>query len=136
MTLSGLVSHVRWVEYFWFQVMLLGEEDHGPWTEEDPDREMRIAVEVPIPPDRGDRPAQRTHRHSARAGRRRDRHLTGRRDVLTLDRRRIGSWWHGHSRSRVPPTLAELRARYAQGDHLMAYPGTAEARTVQQREES
>lgn len=48
MTLSGLVSHLRWVEYFWFQVMLLGEEDHGPWTEEDPDREMRIAVEVPI----------------------------------------------------------------------------------------
>jgi uncharacterized damage-inducible protein DinB len=47
MTLSGLVSHLRWVEYFWFQVMLLGEEDHGPWTEKDPDREMRIAVEVP-----------------------------------------------------------------------------------------
>jgi uncharacterized damage-inducible protein DinB len=48
MTLAGLVSHLRWVEYFWFQVMLLGEEDHGPWTDEDPDREMRIAVEVPI----------------------------------------------------------------------------------------
>jgi uncharacterized damage-inducible protein DinB len=48
MTLAGLVNHLRWVEYFWFQVMLLGEEDHGPWTDEDPDREMRIAVEVPI----------------------------------------------------------------------------------------
>ena len=48
MTLAGLVSHLRWVEYFWFQVMRLGEDDHGPWTEEDPDREMRIAVEVPI----------------------------------------------------------------------------------------
>ena len=48
MTLAGLVSHLRWVEYYWFQVMLLGEEDNGPWTEEDPDREMRIAVEVPI----------------------------------------------------------------------------------------
>jgi uncharacterized damage-inducible protein DinB len=47
MTLAGLVSHLRWVEYYWFQVMLLGEDDHGPWTE-DPDREMRIAVEVPI----------------------------------------------------------------------------------------
>jgi len=44
MTLAGLVNHLRWVEYFWLQVMLLGEEDHGPWTEEDPDREMRIAV--------------------------------------------------------------------------------------------
>jgi hypothetical protein len=36
MTLAGLVSHLRWVEYYWFQVMLLGEDDHGPWTEEDP----------------------------------------------------------------------------------------------------
>jgi hypothetical protein len=48
MTLSGLVSHLRWVEYFWIQVTLLGEEDHGPWTDDDPDREMRIAVDVPI----------------------------------------------------------------------------------------
>ncbi|MET8866601.1 DinB family protein [Nonomuraea sp. NPDC004580] len=48
MTMSGLVNHVRWVEYFWFQVVFLGEDDQGPWTEEDPDREMRIAVETPI----------------------------------------------------------------------------------------
>jgi uncharacterized damage-inducible protein DinB len=48
MTIAGLVSHLRWVEYWWFQVVLLGEEDEGPWTDEDPDREMRIAVEVPI----------------------------------------------------------------------------------------
>jgi uncharacterized damage-inducible protein DinB len=48
MTLSGLISHLRWVEYYWFQVVFLGEEDHGPWTEEDPDREMRIAVDVPM----------------------------------------------------------------------------------------
>jgi uncharacterized damage-inducible protein DinB len=48
MTLAGLVNHLRWVEYYWFQVMLLGEEDHGPWTDEDPDREMRIAIQVPI----------------------------------------------------------------------------------------
>jgi uncharacterized damage-inducible protein DinB len=48
MTFAGLVSHLRWVEYYWFQVMLLGEDDHGPWTEEDPDREMRIAVAVPM----------------------------------------------------------------------------------------
>jgi hypothetical protein len=30
MILSGLVNHLRWVEYYWFQVRLLGEEDHGP----------------------------------------------------------------------------------------------------------
>ncbi len=48
MTISGLVSHLRWVEYSWIEVTLLGGEDNGPWTEEDPDREMRIALDVPI----------------------------------------------------------------------------------------
>jgi uncharacterized damage-inducible protein DinB len=48
MTISGLVSHVRWVEYSWIQVRLLGEDDRGPWTDEDPDREMRIAVDIPL----------------------------------------------------------------------------------------
>ncbi|MFI8530339.1 DinB family protein [Streptomyces aquilus] len=48
MTLSGLINHLRWVEYWWFQVVFLGEEDEGPWTDEDPDREMRIAVDMPL----------------------------------------------------------------------------------------
>jgi uncharacterized damage-inducible protein DinB len=48
MTISGLVSHVHWVEYSWIQVFFLGEEDHGPWTDEDPDREFRIAVDIPL----------------------------------------------------------------------------------------
>ncbi|WP_037605666.1 DinB family protein [Streptacidiphilus rugosus] len=48
MTLCGLVNHLRWVEYFWFEVIFLGGEDEGPWTDEDPDREMRIAVDFPL----------------------------------------------------------------------------------------
>ncbi|MFF7240912.1 DinB family protein [Streptomyces collinus] len=48
MTMNGLINHLRWVEYHWFQVVFLGEEDRGPWTDEDPDREMRIAVEFPL----------------------------------------------------------------------------------------
>ncbi|WP_144119601.1 DinB family protein [Catellatospora sichuanensis] len=48
MTVKGLVSHVRWVEYSWFQVVLLGEEDAGPWTKEEPDREFTFALDVPI----------------------------------------------------------------------------------------
>jgi hypothetical protein len=32
----------------WLEAILLGEEDHSPGTGEDPDREMRIAVEIPI----------------------------------------------------------------------------------------
>ncbi len=47
-TMSGLISHLRWVEYYWIEVVLLGGEDEVPWTEEDPDREMRIALDVPI----------------------------------------------------------------------------------------
>ncbi|CAM5697246.1 DinB family protein OS=Streptomyces alboniger OX=132473 GN=CP975_07875 PE=4 SV=1 [Streptomyces alboniger] len=49
MSLGGLISHLRWVEYHWFQVVFLGEEDQGPWTDEDPDREMRIGAEIPVP---------------------------------------------------------------------------------------
>jgi uncharacterized damage-inducible protein DinB len=48
MTISGLVNHLRLVEYSWFEVHLLGEEYRGPCLAEDPDREMRIAVEVPV----------------------------------------------------------------------------------------
>ncbi|MEU2246468.1 DinB family protein [Streptomyces sp. NPDC019224] len=48
MTLAGVVNHLRWVEYYWFEVVFLGHEDEGPWTDEDPDREMRIAVDVPL----------------------------------------------------------------------------------------
>lgn len=49
MTMCGLINHLRWVEYYWFEVVFLGREDEGPWTDEDPDREMRIAVDVPLP---------------------------------------------------------------------------------------
>jgi uncharacterized damage-inducible protein DinB len=48
MTLSGLVNHLRWVEYYWFDVVFLGQDDEGPWTDEDPDREMRIALDFPV----------------------------------------------------------------------------------------
>lgn len=49
MTMSGLINHLRWVEHYWFEVVFLGEEDRGPWTEEDPDGEMRVAVDFPLP---------------------------------------------------------------------------------------
>jgi hypothetical protein len=32
------------VEADWIEIRLLDGEDRGPWTGEDPDREMRIAV--------------------------------------------------------------------------------------------
>jgi uncharacterized damage-inducible protein DinB len=48
MTISGLVSHLRWVECVWIDETLLGGVIDAPWTDEDPDREFRIAVEVPL----------------------------------------------------------------------------------------
>lgn len=48
MSISGLVSHLHWVEYSWIETVFLGDEDHGPWTDEDPDREYRIALDIPL----------------------------------------------------------------------------------------
>jgi uncharacterized damage-inducible protein DinB len=47
-TIAGLVNHLRWVEHHWIEVALLGLPDRGPWTDEDPDREMRIATDIPL----------------------------------------------------------------------------------------
>jgi hypothetical protein len=60
--------------------MLLGEDDHGPWTEEDPDREMRIAVAVPI--------AQLLDEYEARCARYRD--LVASLDLDTPSKRPVG----------------------------------------------
>jgi uncharacterized damage-inducible protein DinB len=48
MTLSGIVNHLRWVENWWFEVIFQDLPNTAPWTEEDIDREWRIAVECPI----------------------------------------------------------------------------------------
>src|ERR1700761_8515069 len=48
MTICGLVSHLRWVEDSWIEKKLLGGVINPPWTDDDPDREFRIAVEVPL----------------------------------------------------------------------------------------
>ncbi len=47
-TISSLVSHLRWVEYYWIRVILLGEQKHSPITEDDPDGEMRLGLGVPL----------------------------------------------------------------------------------------
>jgi uncharacterized damage-inducible protein DinB len=48
MTMSGVVSHLRWVEWHWIHVRLLGEPDEGPWTDEDPDREFTYRLDQPL----------------------------------------------------------------------------------------
>ena len=50
MTVSGIVSHLRWVEWSWIQRRFLGVEDVGPWTddENDPDREFHFRLDWPL----------------------------------------------------------------------------------------
>lgn len=48
-TISGLVGHLRRVEHYWIEVVLLGEPDREPWVgSDDPDREMTMALEMPL----------------------------------------------------------------------------------------
>jgi len=44
MTMAGVVSHMRWVEYLWFHVFFMGREAEGPPFEDGPeDAEMMVA---------------------------------------------------------------------------------------------
>jgi uncharacterized damage-inducible protein DinB len=48
MTVAGVLNHVRWVEHGWIEVEFLGGEDRAPWTEDAPDREFEVALDVPL----------------------------------------------------------------------------------------
>ncbi len=47
-SIGGFVNHLRWVEHSWFENRFLGEPDRGPWTDDDPDRELSLGAEVPL----------------------------------------------------------------------------------------
>lgn len=48
MSIGGIVNHLRWVEYDWFERILLGRPDLGPWTDAEPDREFTLGAQTPI----------------------------------------------------------------------------------------
>ncbi|UBU15861.1 DinB family protein [Nonomuraea gerenzanensis] len=48
MTVSGVINHLRWNEYYWFEVMFLGGANRGPWTDEEPDAEFTVALRDPL----------------------------------------------------------------------------------------
>ncbi|MET9951670.1 DinB family protein [Streptomyces sp. NPDC006339] len=51
MTICGLISHLRWAEHWWLDVVFLDGTLEGPLaeaTDEDPDPEMRTAVDIPL----------------------------------------------------------------------------------------
>lgn len=43
-TVAGLVSHLVWVERFWFGRVLAGKEIGAPWTDDDPDADWKPAA--------------------------------------------------------------------------------------------
>lgn len=49
MTMAGLVSHLRWAEHGWFEVVFLGRPAVGPQFDDGPeDADMRVD-DVPLP---------------------------------------------------------------------------------------
>ena len=48
MSPANVLNHLRWVERSWVNADLLGGEDDGPWTDEDPDAEFREGSTLPL----------------------------------------------------------------------------------------
>ncbi|MGZ5366638.1 MAG: DinB family protein [Aeromicrobium sp.] len=45
---ASLLNHLRWNEFYWIDVVLLGGEDIAPWSEEHPDGEMEEGLTLPM----------------------------------------------------------------------------------------
>jgi uncharacterized damage-inducible protein DinB len=48
MTVAGLLSHLRWVEAYWFDVVLNGQPDRAPWSKDEPDGEFTAAADMTL----------------------------------------------------------------------------------------
>lgn len=48
MTMAGLVSHMRWVEHCWFEVLLTGGPAEGPLFEDGPEDAEMMVEGVPL----------------------------------------------------------------------------------------
>jgi hypothetical protein len=45
---ASLLNHLRWNEFYWVEVVVLGGEDVAPWSDEHPDGEMEEGLVLPI----------------------------------------------------------------------------------------
>jgi hypothetical protein len=43
MSVAGLVSHLRWVEHWWYEHLVVGGPLRAPWTDEAPDADFEVA---------------------------------------------------------------------------------------------
>ena len=61
MSVSGLVSHLRWSEAFWIDVIFLGQPYQWPGTDDDSELQMRAGLERPLADLLDDYAAQAAH---------------------------------------------------------------------------
>lgn len=45
---ASLLNHLRWVEAYWFEEVMAGTDIDAPWTAEDPDGEMTVALTMTL----------------------------------------------------------------------------------------
>jgi hypothetical protein len=48
MTMAGVVSHLRWAENLWFEVLFLGHPAVGPQFDDDPENAEMMVSDVPL----------------------------------------------------------------------------------------
>ena len=61
MSVAGLVSHLRWSEAFWIDVIFLGQPYQWPGTDDDSELQMRAGLERPLAELLDDYAAQAAH---------------------------------------------------------------------------
>jgi len=48
MTMAGVVSHLRWVEHCWFEVLFLGRPAEGPPFQDEPEDADMMVEGIPL----------------------------------------------------------------------------------------
>ena len=61
MSVAGLVSHLRWSEAFWIDVIFLGQPYQWPGTDDDSELQMRAGLERPLADLLGEYEVQAAH---------------------------------------------------------------------------
>ena len=60
-SVAGLVSHLRWSEAFWIDVIFLGQRYQWPGTDDDSELQMRAGLERPLADLLGEYEVQAAH---------------------------------------------------------------------------
>ncbi len=81
MSVTGLVSHLRWVEAFWIDVIFLGQPNHWPGTDDDSELQMRHGLERPLADLLDEYAAQAAHTDEVVAARDWDAESVGQNEV-------------------------------------------------------